>query len=89
MINPDNFKAGLSVVSSANGTWANRVNQGSSTVTRSVGKILKQFNKGTKVGVLTGALFKYNFGGKTYDYVEVILEMPIKPDFFLICSITG
>jgi hypothetical protein len=82
MINANNFKAGLSVVSAVNGTWANRANQGTATVKRSVGKTLKQFNKGTKIGILTGAIFKYTFGGKTYDYLEVILETPIKPDYF-------
>lgn len=82
MINPNNFKSGLSVVSGANGTWANRANQGTVTVKRSVGKVLKQFNKGTKIGVLSGQVFKYTFNGKTIDYLEVILETPIKPDFF-------
>ena len=82
MINSDNFKAGLSVMSGANGTWANRANQGSATVKRSVGKTLKQFNKGTKIGILSGQVFKYTIAGKTFDYLEVILETPIKPDFF-------
>lgn len=54
MIDSYNFKAGLSVMSGANGTWVNKANQGSSTVVRSVGKVLKQYNKGTKIGVLSG-----------------------------------
>jgi hypothetical protein len=82
MIKADNFKEGLSVVSGANGTWANRANQGTVTVKRSVGKTLKQFNKGTKIGILSGQVFKYSFGGKTVDYLEIILETPIKTDFF-------
>lgn len=82
MINPDNFKSGLSVMSGVNGTWANRANQGTATVKRSVGKVLKQFNKGTKIGILSGQVFKYTSSGKSYDYLEVILETPTKSNYF-------
>jgi hypothetical protein len=81
-ITPDKFKAGLAVMASANGTWANRVNQPTATKSGSVGKVLKQYNKGTKIGILSGAVFKYVVNGKTFNYLEVILESPIKPNYF-------
>lgn len=81
-LTPYNIKTGASVVANSNGVWANRINQASAEKKASVGKTLKQFNKGKSIGILSGQILTYVVSGKSIDYAEVILETPYKPNFF-------
>ncbi len=79
MITPYNLKAGLSVVVNQNGTYGNpySVYDSSSVIIR----VIKKYDKGTKLGTLTGKVATVKVNGQSIDLVAVLLITPIKPNW--------
>lgn len=80
-VTPYNLKKGSAVIVNQNGTWANSWKEATAKARKTVNKVIKQYNKGAKVGVLTGIAFELSLNGKIVNMVEVLLTNPIKPNW--------
>lgn len=76
MITPYNLKNGAYVVVNANGSYGSFRN-----TAKNVATAVQRYNKGTKVGTLTGGIQTFNINNKKYEMCEVLLTTPIKPNF--------
>ena len=79
MITPYNLKAGESVIVNQNGTYGNPYSEydSSSVIIR----VTKKYDKGTKLGTLTGKFTTVKVNGKSIDLVAVLLINPVKPNW--------
>ncbi len=75
-ITPYNLKNGAYVLVNANGSYGSVRNAAKTVVTA-----VQRFNKGTKVGTLTGGIQTFNINNKKYEMCEVLLTTPVKPNF--------
>lgn len=76
MITPYNLKSGAYVVVNANGSYGSVRN-----AAKNVATAVQRYNKGTKVGTLTGGVQTFNINNKKYEMCEVLLTTPVKPNF--------
>lgn len=85
MITPYNLKAGESVVVNQNGTYGNPYSvYDSSSVTI---RVIKRYDKGTKLGTLTGKIATVKVNGQSIDLVAVLLINPVKPNWTITYNI--
>jgi LPXTG-motif cell wall-anchored protein len=75
-VTPYNLKSGAYVVVNANGSYGSVRN-----TAKTVATAVQRYNKGTKVGTLTGGLQIFNINNKKYEMCEVLLTTPVKPNF--------
>lgn len=78
MITPYNLKNGAYAVVNANGSYGSVRNAAKTLATA-----VQRYNKGTKVGTLTGGVQIFNINNKKYEMCEVLLTNPVKPNFLV------